>query len=508
MKMLRRQIFGAFLGLTVSATAILAQQTMTRDNGSPVGDNQNSITAGDTGPVLLQDTHLLEKLAAFDRERIPERVVHARGAGAYGTFESYGNFANLTRAAFLDKKGKSTPVFVRFSTVIHSKGSPEIARDPRGFAVKFYTQEGNYDLVGNNLPVFFIRDAIKFPDMVHSLKPSPITNKQEPNRFFDFFSNIPESTQMLTFVYSDMGTPANYRQMDGFGVHSFKWINAKGEAIYVKYKWTSMQGHNNLTADATKKVVAEEWGNATADLYKSVADGKFPAWELSVQVLKPEDLDKFSFNPLDATKTWPEEISPSVKIGKMMLNKMPDNFFEETEQSAFSPANLVPGIEASEDRLLQGRLFSYLDTQRYRLGSNFQKIDINIPKNVVKNYNQDGALRNTDQKSNVNFQPSVTSDLKENAAYRAYQTKISGFVQQAKIKKEDNFAQAGALYLSFTEAERANLISNLAGDLGQVKNKAVQLKMISHFYRANAEYGTRLAKALGVSIDSVTRAAE
>ena len=482
-------------------------QTLTRNNGAPVGDNQNSITAGENGPVLLQDTQLLEKLAQFDRERIPERVVHARGAGAHGIFESYGNFSAVTSALFLNQKGKKVPVFVRFSTVVHSSGSPEIARDPRGFATKFYTEQGNYDLVGNNLPVFFIRDAIKFPDMVHSLKPSPITNKQDPNRFFDFFSHVPESTQMLTFVYSDMGTPANYRQMDGFGVHAFKWINAKGESVYVKYKWTSMQGHKNLTADETKKVVAEEWGHSTKDLYDNISKGVFPSWELSVQMLKPEDLDKFDFNPLDATKVWSETIAPSVKIGKMTLNRIPDNFFEETEQSAFAPANLVPGIEASEDRLLQGRLFSYLDTQRYRLGANFTKIDINSPKNTVNNYNQNGALRNTNQKSDVNYQPSSTNGaLTENAEYKAYQLKLSGYVQQAKIKKENNFVQAGNLYLSFSEAERVNLIKNLAGDLSQVKDKTIQGKMVGFFYFANNDYGTRLAQALGLTREDVEKA--
>jgi len=503
-----KKIRGFFLSLAFVSLffSSISAQTLTTNNGAPVGDNQNSITAGENGPVLLQDTQLIEKLAQFDRERIPERVVHARGAGAHGTFESYGDFSQFTRAAFLNQKGKKVPVFVRFSTVIHSSGSPEVARDPRGFATKFYTEQGNYDLVGNNLPVFFIRDAIKFPDMVHSLKPSPITNKQDPNRFFDFFSHVPESTQMLTFVYSDMGTPANYRQMDGFGVHSFKWINAKGEAVYVKYKWTSLQGHKNLTADETKKVVADDWGNATTDLYENISKGNFPSWELSVQMLKPEDLDKFDFNPLDATKTWSEQIAPSVKIGKMTLNKVPDNFFEESEQSAFAPANFVPGIEASEDRLLQGRLFSYLDTQRYRLGANFSKIDINRPKNTVNNFNQDGALRNTNQSSDINFQPSRTNNVAENAEYKAYQLKLSGYVQQARIKKENNFAQAGELYLSFDENMRKNLINNLAGDLKQVKNKLIQAKMISFFYQANADYGTRLAQAVGISLEDVKKA--
>ncbi len=478
-------------------------QTLTMNNGAPVGDNQNSKTAGENGAVLLEDINLIEKLAQFDRERIPERVVHARGAGAFGEFEAYGEYSAFTKAAFLNRNGKKTPVFVRFSTVIHPSGSPEIARDPRGFATKFYTEDGNYDIVGNNLPVFFIRDAIKFPDMVHSLKPSPVTNKQDPNRFFDFFSHVPESTHMLTFVFSDMGTPANYRQMDGFGVHAFKWVNAKGDVIYVKYKRTSMQGHKNLSADEAKKVVAEEWGNATADLYKSVAEGKFPSWELSVQMIKPEDLDKFDFNPLDATKVWPESIAPSVKIGKMTLNRTPENFFEDTEQSAFSPANLVPGVEASEDRLLQGRLFSYLDTQRYRLGANFQRIPVNAPQNTVKSHNQDGALR-TGQKSDVNYQPSDSTDgLRENPVAKYSTLPLAGATQQRAISKRDPFTQAGAQYLAFTEAERANLIKNLVGDLSAVKSKKIQLKMVSHFYRANEEYGTRLAKALGLNITEI-----
>jgi catalase len=311
---------------------------------------------------------------------------------------------------------------------------------------------------------------------------------------------------MLTFVFSDMGTPANYRQMDGFGVHAFKWVNAKGEAVYVKYKWTSMQGHKNLSADETKKVVTEDWGNATSDLYANITQGNNPSWELSVQMIKPEDLDKFDFNPLDATKIWSETIAPSVKIGKMTLNKVPDNFFEESEQSAFAPANLVPGIEASEDRLLQGRLFSYLDTQRYRLGANFTKIDINRPKNTVTNYSQDGALRNTKQNGDINFQPSRTNGVAENTANKAYQLKINGLVQQARIKKENNFAQAGELYLSFSEPMRANLIKNLAGDLNQVKNKMIKAKMVGHFYMANQEFGMRLAQATGVTREDTEKA--
>lgn len=496
--------------LCLSLNTAYAQQanTLTTNTGMPVGDNQNSKTAGENGPVLLEDIHLVEKLAGFDRERIPERVVHARGVGAHGVFESYGDFSAYTKAAFLNQKGKSVPVFVRFSTVVHSSGSPEIARDPRGFAVKFYTEQGNYDIVGNSLPVFFIRDAIKFPDMVHSLKPSPITNQQDPNRFFDFFSHVNESTHMLTWVYSDNGTPANYRQMNGFGVHAFKWVNTKGEVYYVKYKWTGLQGINNLSASDTKRVVSENWGNATADLYENIGKGNYPSWELSVQMVKAEDLDKFDFNLLDATKVWPEKLVPAIKIGKMTLNRMPNNFFEETEQSAFSPADLVPGIEPSEDRLLQGRLFSYFDTQRYRLGANFQQLPVNRPQDKINSYNQDGQISTRSPKNDVNYQPSATQGAySDDSQFKYSSAKLTGATQQRKINKPNDFQQAGDLYLSLSASEQEHLIQNLAGDLGNVKDNQIKLQMVSHFYRANTDYGTRLAKALGLSVDEIAQMA-
>ncbi len=495
-----------FLIVPLAAGLLLAQQKpLTTNGGVPIGDNQNSKTAGEGGPVLLEDIHLIEKLASFDRERIPERVVHARGIGAQGVFESTGDFSASTKAAFLSQAGKKTPVFVRFSTVVHSAGSPETARDPRGFATKFYTDEGNYDIVGNNLPVFFIRDAMKFPDMVHSLKPSPVTNQQDPNRFFDFFSHQPESTNMLTFVYSDRGTPANYREMDGFGVHAFKWINARGDVKYVKYTWKSQQGTRNLTASEATKVQGEDFSHASNDLYKNIRSGNFPAWELFVQMIDPADLDKFAFNPLDATKDWPAKMAPLVKVGRMVLNQIPDNFFEATEQSAFAPGNLVSGVEASEDRLLQGRLFSYFDTQRHRMGANFQQLTVNRPLMASNSYNQGGAMSMRGTKSDVNYQPSERDQVTYNdqATYKYSPTKLQGETLQRAIAKQNNFAQAGDLYLSLSEQDRANLISNMSGDLKQVTSKAIQAKMVSHFYQANAEYGTRLAKAVGVPLADV-----
>ncbi len=507
---MKSRIIGA--ALAVSSLVAFGQQNqrpaLTTNTGMPVGDNQNSKTAGENGPVLLEDLHLIEKLASFDRERIPERVVHARGAAAHGEFVSNGDFSKYTKAKFLRAAGVKTPVFLRFSTVIHQNGSPETARDPRGFAVKLYTEEGNYDIVGNNLPVFFIRDAIKFPDMVHSLKPSPVTNKQDPNRFFDFFSHVPESTHMLTFVYSDQGTPANYREINGHGVHSFKWVNEAGEATYVKYTWKSMQGVRNLTAKEAEEQTGKDWAHATTDLYENIAKGNFPKWELRVQLLPAAKLNDFAFNPLDATKVWPENLVPSIPVGVMTLNRTPANFFEETEQSAFSPANLVPGIEASEDRLLQGRLFSYLDTQRYRIGANFQQLPVNRPRVDVISNNQDGALSMRGKSGEVNYEPSVTQGTPAQSPSKRYsRLPLNGTTLQQAIAKQDNFTQAGDLYRSFSETDKANLISNLAGDLGAVKNREVKLKMIAHFYRADKDYGARLAKALGVGIDDVTAAA-
>ena len=478
------------------------RRPLTEDGGQPVGNNQNSRTAGLGGSVLLDNFQLIQKLARFDRERTPERVVHARGVGAQGHFVSYGDLSSLTKASLFSSKGKTTPVFVRFSTVIHPNGSPESLRDPRGFAVKFYTEEGNWDLVGNNLPVFFIRDAMKFPDMVHSLKPSPITNQQDPNRFFDFFSHIPESTQMLTFVFSDQGTPANLRQMDGFGVHAFKFVNSAGEVNYVKFHWKSLQGQATHSAEQAAAATARNHSNHTQDLYEHINAGQFPSWELTIQTLKPQDLDKFPFNPLDATKVWTG--IPEVAIGRMTLDKVPDNFFQSTEQSAYSPGMVVPGIEPSEDKLLQGRLFSYADTQRYRLGTNYLLLPVNRPIVSVENNNQAGQGDVSQTRSDVNYEPSVTNGDRRDTPEQEYsKAPLAGTVVQQPIEKTLNFQQAGELYRSFTEAQRANLIKNLAGDLGQVKNRAVKLTMISHFYQADSDYGTRLAKALQVDPNEV-----
>ena len=501
--MIRKSIV---LGLVALSTFGFSQQ-LTTNTGTPVGDNQNSKTIGNNGQVLLEDVHLIEKLAAFDRERIPERVVHARGAGAFGEFVASADFSDVTMADFLSQAGKTTPLFVRFSTVVHQKGSPETYRDPRGFAVKFYTEQGNYDLVGNNLPVFFIRDAIKFPDKVHAFKPSPVHNgASDPNRVFDFFASVPEGTHMLTWLFSDFGIPANYRQMEGNGVHAYKWVNAEGEVTYVKYKWVPHQEVKNLTQEEANKIQATAIEHATLDLYNAIEAGNFPKWDLYVQMLKKEDFDNLDFNPVDVTKIWPESIAKPVKVGTMTLNQNPTNFFQQVEQSAFSPATLVPGIEPSEDKLLQGRLFSYGDTQRHRLTGNFQQIPVNAPKNKVTTYNQDGVMSIREQKGNVNYQPSINKpEVVDNAKFKYSKSVFPAGTTtvQGKIDKENNFAQAGDLYKSFSKKDQDNLIKNLSGALNQVENKEIVQRMIAYFYQANAEYGTRLMKATNTSMNDV-----
>jgi len=494
----------SIVALSTAATA--DQPPLTQDAGAPVIDNQNSKTAGEFGGVLLEDFHLIEKLARFDRERIPERVVHARGVGAAGKFVVTDTaITEYTSASLFKKKGKKTPVFVRFSTVIHSKGSPEALRDPRGFATKFYTDEGNWDLVSNNLPVFFIRDAIKFPDMVHSLKPSPATNRQDPNRFFDFFSHLPESTHMLTQVYTDLGTPAGYQFMDGNSVHALKLIDDNGDVVFAKFRWKSQQGVKTLTAEEAS---AKEFNFATKSLYQDIDEGNHPKWDLYAIILETDDIGKLDFNPFDATKDWAEEgsVFKTIQIGTMTLNETPDNFFSSTEQVAFSPGVLAPGIEASPDRLLQGRLFSYADTQRYRIGANYQALPINAPHTDIRNGNQDGSLNFASQRGDVNYQPSRKSRdnaYSDDTSVTASTDSLEGVAQKKAISITAPFKQAGAFYRSLDESQKTNLIKNLAGDLGQVRDLETKEIMVSHFYLADEDYGRRLAEAVDVNLSAV-----
>lgn len=493
--------FALLAALALTPTLAVAQTApqLTRDNGAPVGDNQNSKVAGPSGPVLLEDNMLIEKLARFDRERIPERVVHARGTAAQGVFVASTDFSRYSMASLFGAVGKETPVLVRFSTVMNFRGSPEAARDPRGFATKFYTDQGNWDLVGNNLPVFFIRDAIKFPDFVHANKPSPVTNVQIADRAFDFFSHTPESTHVLTQLYSDaVGMPASFRTMDGHGVHAFRLVNAKGEQVFAKFHWKSQQGIKGLTLEEMK---AADTNYSTRDLYDAIKAGTFPKWDLYVQLLTLEEVQKLPYDGFDDTKVWAGV--PEVKVGTMTLNKVPDNWFTYSEASAFAPSNMVPGIEPSPDRMLQGRLFAYADTQRYRLGANFEELPANRPLIKVANNNQDGAGQVDVRQGDVNYEPTVAAGPKEQPAYRYSQYAVEGLTQTRAIDKQDNFRQAGDFYRALSRTERDHLVKNLAADLSQVTNATVKNTMVSYFYRADAEYGEHLATAAHADLTAV-----
>lgn len=491
-----------FASVTLLSFSVSAG-TLTRDNGASVGDNQNSQTAGPNGPVLLQDVQLIQKLQRFDRERIPERVVHARGTGAHGRFTVTDDLSDLSMASVF-RAGEVTPVFVRFSSVVHGNHSPETLRDPRGFATRFYTSDGNWDLVGNNLPTFFIRDAIKFPDMVHAFKPDPRNNLDNDARRFDFLSHVPEATRTLTELYSNSGTPASYREMNGNSVHAYKLINARGEQHYVKFQWRSLQGINNLRPGQVTKVQGVDFSHMTRDLVSQIRQGNHPKWDLYVQVLKPADLARFDFDPLDATKIWPDV--PSRKVGQMVLNKNPDNVFQETEQVALAPSNLVPGIEPSEDRLLQGRVFSYADTQLYRLGANAQQLPINAPKVRVNNGNQDGAHNSARTLSGVNYQPSRLEPRAEQPTARYSQLPISGKTQQARIQREQNFKQAGDLYRSMSKMERNDLVQSFGASLSSADEVSKHI-ILSFLYKADPAYGTGVAKVANGDIVHMKRLA-
>ena len=480
----------------------MAKKILTTNQGVPVADNQSSLTAGQRGPVLLQDVHLIEKLAHFDRERIPERVVHAKGAGAHGYFQVYKSMAPFTKAKFLQDPKKKTPVFVRFSTVVGARGSADSVRDPRGFAVKFYTEEGNYDLVGNDLPVFFIRDAIKFPDMVHAFKPAPDTNipvsSSANSRFWDFISLTPESTHMITWLFSDRGTIKSYRKVEGFGVNTYIWVNDKGKGMYIKYHWKPAAGVETIDRHEATRLAGEDPDVATRDLYDWIAAGKTVEYELNVQLMEFEDEFKLDFDPLDATKTWPEDKYPLMKVGKMVLDKNPENFFAETEQAAFCPASLVPGIEPSADKLLQGRLFSYADTQRHRLGPNYLQIPVNRPKVAVNNNTRDGAMQYGEGFSGtVNYEPNTLgggSPQQSGDSTFGGRPFVGGEVRQ-KIALTNDFQQAGERYRSLSKKDQDHLVDNIVDPLGHAKIE-IQKRMVENLKKADAELGKRVAQGL------------
>ncbi len=480
----------------------MKEKHLTTNQGVPVSDNQNSLTIGERGPVLLQDVHLIEKLAHFDRERIPERVVHAKGAGAHGYFQVYKNMAKYTCAKFLQDPKKKTPVFVRFSTVVGARGSADTARDPRGFAVKFYTEDGNYDLVGNNLPVFFIRDAIKFPDMVHAFKPAPDTNiptsSSANSRFWDFISLSPESTHMITWLFSDRGTVRSFRKMEGFGVNTYKWVNAEGKTVYVKYHWKPKAGIETIDRHEATRLAGEDPDIATRDLYETIASGKTVEFELHVQIMEMADELKQTFDPLDAAKTWPEDKFPLMPVGMMVLDRNPENYFAEVEQAAFCPASIVPGIDFSADKLLQGRIFSYADTQRHRLGANYLNLPINQPRVPVSNNQRDGAMQYaTYRGGTVNYEPNTLAGgmPREAQAIVTVKEHIEGDMTRRRISLTNDFEQAGERYRSLGKVDQDHLVDNIVDSLGKA-DKPIQQRMVVNLTKADQEFGKRVANGL------------
>jgi catalase len=487
--------------------------TLTTRQGHPVTDNQSLRTVGNRGPATLENYQFLEKITHFDRERIPERVVHARGAGAHGYFEAYGTvggepIAKYTRAKLLQEKGKRTPVFVRFSTVIHGGTSPETLRDPRGFAVKFYTEDGNWDLVGNNLKVFFIRDAVKFPDVVHAFKPDPVTNVQDTRRIFDFISQTPEATQMITLLFSPWGISASYRYMEGSGVNTYKWYNTAGEGVLIKYHWVPKQGVRSLTQAQAQQIQAKTFNHATQDLYEAIETGDFPEWELNVQIMSDGEHPELDFDPLDDTKLWPEDDFPFRPVGRMVLDRNPVNYFAEVEQVAFGTGVLVDGLDFSEDKMLLGRTLSYSDTQRHRVGANYLQLPINSPLKAPQTNQRDGQMAHhvdlaPGANPHVNYEPSTLGGLKEAVpAGEPFTPYFEGKLVREKISRRNDFAQAGDRYRSFEDWERDDLVANLVGALKPC-TREIQDRMVTYFAKADVEYGARVSAGLGIPVPSL-----
>jgi catalase len=490
------------------------RRVLTDRQGHPIYDNQNQRTVGARGPATLENYHFLEKISHFDRERIPERVVHARGAVAFGDFEATGMWGDepisrYTRAKLFQQAGKRTPLAIRFSTVIGGRDSSEAARDPRGFAVKFYTEDGNWDLVGNNLAVFFIRDAVKFPDVIHSLKPDPITFHQEPNRIFDFMSQTPESMHMLMNLFSPRGIPADYRHMQGFGVNTYKWVNADGETHLVKYHWLPKLGVKSMTEADAAVVQGGELGHATKDLYEAIEHGDYPQWDLVVQIMTDDEHPELDFDPLDDTKVWPENEFPPKLVGTMTLNQNVSNFFTDNEQIAFGTGVLVDGLDFSDDKMLVGRTFSYSDTQRYRVGPNYLQLPVNSPKRAQARTNQrDGQMAyyvdDGGENPHINYEPSLRAGLREgeHPTHDEQGPVINGRLTRARIPRTNDYTQAGQRYLLMEQWERDDLVHNFVTLLGKC-DRAIQERMVWHFLLVEDDLGLRVGEGLGISPDDV-----
>lgn len=472
--------------------------TLTLEQGAPVYDTANSETLGERGPVLLQDVQFIEKMAHFDRERIPERVVHAKGSGAFGTFRPYRSMSEYTSAAFLCDPNVSTRFLIRFSTVIGSKGAPDTDRDPRGFAVKFYTSEGNYDVVGLSLPVFFIRDAIKFPDFIHSQKPDPCTNIKNFSHVWDFFSLSPESLHQLMWLYSDRGIVKDFARMDGFGVNTFVWVNKAGKRLFVKYHFLGQESRDIIDRQEGKRLAGIDPDIAARRLHARLASVIPIRYEFCVQLMDPAVAGTLPFDPLDDTKIWPEDQFPLMKVGMLTVNENPSNFFTEIEQSAFCPSNIVPGIEFSADKMLQGRTFSYTDTQRHRIGANFAQLPVNRPLSPAANHQQDGDMAYCNPPGNINYKPNSlagNTPLEAKAPCYPGMAYPCGTVIRKEISDPDNFSQARDRYLSLPDAEKNRLADAIGWELSQA-NRQIQKRQLDLFAGVCPDLANRVSREI------------
>ncbi|NIA67825.1 catalase [Pelagibius litoralis] len=475
---------------------------MTTTAGAPITDNQNSLTAGARGPILMQDYQLIEKLAHQNRERIPERVVHAKGWGALGTFTVTHDISKYTRAKLFSEVGKKTDIIARFSTVAGELGAADAERDVRGFSVKFYTEEGNWDMVGNNTPVFFIRDPQKFPDFIHTQKRHPRTHLRSGTAMWDYWSQSPEALHQITILMSDRGIPPSPRFMNGYGSHTFSFINADNERFWVKFHFKTRQGHKFLTNAESNKVIGESRETYQEDLFGAIEGGDFPLWDLKVQIMPEEDAEKTPYNPFDLTKVWPHADYPLIDVGVMELNRNPDNYFAEIEQAAFSPSNIVPGIGFSPDKVLQARIFSYADAHRYRLGTHYEALPVNAPKCPVHHYHKDGPMRFFANNPNPDayYEPNSFNGPAQAPEYAEPPLKISGDADRYNHRDgNDDYTQAGDLFRLFDDAQKERLFANIAAAMGGVPDFIVQ-KQLAHFSAADPAYGAGVAKALGVDI--------
>ena len=484
--------------------------TLTTADGCPIADNENSITAGPRGPLLMQDVALLEQMQHFNRERIPERVVHANGSGAYGTFTVTNDITEYTKARLFEKVGKQTEVVARFSTVAGERGAADAERDVRGFALKFYTEDGNWDMVGNNTPVFFVRDPYKFQQFIHTQKRDPKTNVRDMDMQWDFWSLCPESLHQVTILMSDRGLPRTLRNMNGYGSHAYSFINADNQRVWCKFHFKTDQGIECMTDEESADLIGRDRESNQRDLYSAIERGDYPSWTLKIQIMTDEQAKEFRWNPFDLTKVWPHADFPLMEVGRMELNRNPENYFAEIEQAAFSPSALVPGISHSPDKMLQARLMSYADAHRYRVGNNYHQIPVNKPKCPFATYQRDGTMNHgPDKHQGPNYYPNSIDSAPEPKPEYAEPPLHLGDVNVDRYNSReghDDYTQPGDLWRLFDKGQKQRTVAAIAGALGQAREE-VQMRQLCHFFRADEEYGRMVAQALGIDVDQATAAA-